>query len=137
MEQNKAKERFTKTWVIEQHRKMWRWIAEQIKSGALEGTNKIWEYKKEYLKQYKRPNNLSVHSYCFCCMFARYEKSRVIKKSGEHHRACDFCPLELSGCIDYNELITTEMGKINTTKEKKQHAIQLCERIAEAPERKE
>lgn len=134
MEQNKAKERFTRTWAIEQHRKMWHWIAEQVKDGNIFDAENIWEYKKAYVrKKYQNYIRLSIDAYCFCCLFASRELMRIKRESYNFYKCCDCCPLKLDGCQYYNELLSL---RILDTEEKRQYAIQLCEQIAEAPERK-
>ena len=135
MEQNKAKERFTRTWAIEQHRKMWHWIADQIKEGNIVDAKNLWEYKRAYARKRYQKNyiKLSTDAYCFCCLFASRELIRIKKETYNLYRRCVYCPLKLNGCQYYNELLS--LGVLDT-EEKKQCAIRLCEYIAEAPERK-
>lgn len=137
MEQNKAKERFTRTWAIEQHRKMWHWIAEQIQNGELVDTEDIWKYKRKYMKErYHRYYVASTSSYCLCCLFSGFESRRVNKDKYGIYGICDYCPLEMGGCkVGSNFVELVNLG-ILITEEKSQYAIQLCEQIAEAPERK-
>lgn len=137
MEQNKAKERFTKTWAIEQHRKMWHWIAEQVRNGKIIDTKEIWKYKREYIKeQYHRYYVLSTSSYCLCCLFSGFESRRVNRDNYNVYGGCDYCPLEMGGCRGGSDFVELVNLGLLITEEKRQYAIQLCEQIAEAPERK-
>ena len=51
----------TKKEAVENHRKMWRWIAEK----TLERKRKVWKY--EYFEENKLDPPIN---YCFCCEYA-------------------------------------------------------------------
>ena len=75
--------KLTKEKAIEEHRKMWNWIADQLENGV---TEEIWTLKKRYCKE----NELSLMHDCFCCEY------------NDNFRKCDDCPL-LWGAEEYQD----------------------------------
>ena len=62
----------TKKQAIEEHRKMWTWIAEQIKNDDGKYSEKLYNHvvyrmKREYVELYF-PGE-AVRAYCFCCEY--------------------------------------------------------------------
>ena len=124
------KKLITKEWTIAEHRKMWRWIAEE----TLKRERIV--YKKEYLEEYF-PNE-DIRCNCFCC---EYDKQ---KTNSEENIGCKFCPLDWGSdcstaqCMDKsysndNSNLFALLAKISDWKE----AVKLAKQIAELPERKD
>lgn len=126
----------TREQAIEEHRKMWRWIAEQYRKGRNE---LIIDLKVEYIT-----NNFwkdDILNNCFCCEYARnqadiYECVR-----------CDCCPIEWKShveqfpCVDRYEVddfkglyeyISFLSGDVSNNRN---GIIRLAEEIANLPER--
>ena len=116
----------TKEEAIEEHRKMWRWIAEE--------TEKRQEivYKEDYIEDYFPDEKISCD--CFCC---EYDE----QKQGKN---CKFCPIDWGSKCDWFMCLRKEIKDDNkglfylwelTTDWKK--AAELARQIAELPEREE
>lgn len=123
----------TKKQAIEEHRKMWNWIAEQIKIKPLKKLFSLPNYnwlslisdlKYYYLYEVKKQVFDDLDNNCFCCEYARN---------------CRHCPIVWSGtnkkCFEkfgeYLELISLN-GYSDENKEK---AYKLALKIANLPER--
>ena len=72
----------TKMEAVENHRKMWRWIAEK----TLERKRKVWKY--EYFEENKLDPPIN---YCFCCEYTSQFKDD-----------CEKCPIKWDNtyCMD-------------------------------------
>ena len=75
--------KLTKERAVEEHRKMWNWIAENCnKESGLD----IDDLKKKYLNSIGKA---FVRNNCFCCEYAEIESFKNIQG-----HMCDYCPLE-------------------------------------------
>ena len=123
----------TKKQAIEEHRKMWNWIAERIKIYPLKKLFSLPNYnwlslisdlKYYYLYEVKKQVFDDLDNDCFCCEYARN---------------CQHCPIVWSGtnktCIgmfgEYLELISLN----EYSDENKEKAYKLALKIANLPER--
>lgn len=66
--------RLTKEKAIEEHRKMWNWIADQLENGVVE---EVYQLKRRYCKE----NGFDLMNDCFCCEY------------NHHFHNCAHCPL--------------------------------------------
>ena len=113
----------TKEEAIRQHRKMWRWIAEEIEKEK--EYHEICYYKKQYCNRYFP--GYKIECYCFLCEYS-------CQKSGNKDRInkCLSCPLQWTNsknltCIGgYYGLITMLTDKYNR--------VHYANIIAELPE---
>ena len=127
----------TKKQAIEEHRKMWNWIADAIKNeedlpavvSRYNWISIIVKLKRHYLLNYKDQKYKDIYAHCFCCEYA-YNTSYDI---------CRYCPVIWSGstgycCGEYGEYIelTSLRGYSDENKEK---AYKLALKIANLPER--
>lgn len=71
------KEILTRERAIEEHRKMWRWIAEQYRGGSEED---YWRLKR----QYTRNLGIEIMNACFCCEYDQQE----------NETDCEQCPID-------------------------------------------
>ena len=110
----------TKAQAIAEHRKMWRWIADETKKRG----RRVW--KEEYFKAMNIPPENRPDTDCYCCEYA-----------GGH---CPDCPVELGGdfghCSDRDtcgdwEGLYAQWANTNDPEE----AAWLARKIAELPER--
>ena len=119
---------------IENHRKMWKWIAEETLK-----REKI-VCKEEYLEEYF-PNEDICYD-CFCCEYGKQKTNS--EENIEENIRCKFCPLDWGSdcstaqCMDksyYNDNsnLFALLAKISNWKE----AAELAKQIAELRERKE
>lgn len=110
---------------IENHRKMWNWIAKQFKNPNrnLEDTS-IMVLKEEYLEKYD-PKNISITNSCYLCEY-------------DDTPDCSFCPLEWpsGSCIEYNRGLFSLIRKEHDNKNWDMCA-RLAKQIADLPEKKE
>jgi len=125
--------KLTKQQAITEHRKMWRWIAEETEK------RKQIVKKSEYL--YIHGFNEFIACNCFCC---EYEEQQCCKQQSNFPN-CHFCP------IDWNSAATSYMCKDLTDMDDDyglfaewedaveygdwQTAAALARQIAELPER--
>ena len=122
---------------IENHRKMWKWIAEETLK-----REKI-VCKEEYLEEYF-PDE-SIRSGCFCCEYGK-QKTNSEENIEENIMCkwCKFCPLDwgsdcsTSQCMDKsffndNSNLFALFAKTSSWEE----AAKLAKQIAELPERKD
>ena len=127
----------TKKQTIEEHRKMWNWIAKRIKIYPLKmlfslpnynWTSLISDLKYYYLYEVKKQVFDDLDNNCFCCEYAHNKSD-----------SCRYCPIVWSGsdkkCCgmfgEYLELISLN-GYSDENKEK---AYKLALKIANLPER--
>ena len=125
----------TKKQAIEEHRKMWNWIAAAIKSKEdlpAVVSCYIVKLKRHYLLNYEGQKYKDIHAYCFCCEYARND-------TYYDNDICRYCPVIWSGstgyCWDeygeYEELVTLD----GYSDENKEIAYELSLKIANLPER--
>ena len=67
---------------IEEHRKMWNWIAERL---TAENGKNIDELKFEYCEQFA---DYAILNQCFCCQYVENHMN------DDEPMRCDLCPLE-------------------------------------------
>lgn len=130
MERNKAKERFTRTWAIEQHRKMWHWIAQEVREGRVKNFEQLLDKKEEYISE--RYHN-KIYASCFMCEYASHEARRRVDNN--IYTMCDYCPLKLL-CTEFSSSYWMLSELYDYRLSDKNCIAELCEQIAEAPERK-
>lgn len=125
----------TREQAIEEHRKMWRWIADQYRKGRNEF---ITGLKVEYIT--KIFGEEDIRNNCFCCEYAKNQADIY------ECEMCDCCPIEwkshvkLFPCIDrYAE--NDFMGLYGCVSlymdvsKNRNEIIRLAEEIANLPER--
>lgn len=127
----------TKEQAIQEHRKMWNWIADQYenKTDILEQCNGIESIKEYYVKQYFPKEEIDFD--CFCCDY-----------DAHHDNWCNSCPIEwgsnlhLNMCFDktsaelnlYGELYHMTSGDFYKTD--LSECVRKARQIANLPERK-
>lgn len=84
----------TKEQALEEHRKMWNWIADQYENGRVEDVHAM---KEEYIEETEYRERM-LHN-CFCCEYA------IQKRSGA--RRCLDCPV-IWGAEVYDEFFPCE-----------------------------
>ena len=129
----------TKKQAIEEHRKMWNWIADAIKNeedlpavvSRYDWDSLIVDLKRNYFLNYKGQKYKDDHTYtyCFCCEYA-YNTSNDI---------CRYCPVMWSGstgycCGEYGEYIEL-ISLRGYSDENRRKAYILALKIANLPER--
>lgn len=72
----------TREEAIKNHRKMWNWIADQIRDGRKDVT--ISHLKEKYLIEHNFIPALIFH-HCFCCEY-------VLQESNDYDDYCESCP---------------------------------------------
>lgn len=126
----------TREQAIEEHRKMWRWIADQYRKGRNEF---ITSLKEEYIT--KIFGEEDIRNDCFCCEYA--------KNQADIHECmmCDCCPIEwkshveLFPCIDrykvddFKGLYECTFFLSSDVSKTRNEIIRLAEEIANLPER--
>lgn len=125
----------TKEQAINEHRKMWNWIADKYKNGRKES---ISDLKREYCDK----NNLSIYSDCFCCEYDSKHDNNDLSK------LCKNCPIRWGSegyvdnryCLDRFE-INDDGGlymraSMHSNNEHYKRAEELARKIANLPERK-
>ena len=127
----------TKAKAIEEHRKMWEWIANFI-DGSERGYITVRSYYDiaELKRKYMNENfqGKIVRNNCFLCAY------------DSRHGTCDHCPVDFShityntnACLNglYNkEYEAYDKFLDNPTRENAKAAAELCRQIAHLPERK-
>ena len=130
--------KLTKKRAIEEHRKMWNWIAEQYENETdiLLELHDIDRLKDYYIRlHFNKLSDLKITINCFCCMY-----------DDQYYSDCSHCPLECSShysmaCIEMNgEAGLYETMDILTHKKSSKEALEFCgkiaRKIANLPERK-
>lgn len=83
---------------VEQHRKMWNWIADNVEEIKPDYANEI---KEKYLKEFF-PNEL-IFCDCFCCKYDMYFENN-----------CKYCPIvwKLNSCANsgYGNFVSAVLG---------------------------
>ena len=130
----------TKKQAIEEHRKMWNWIADAIKNkeacsavvSRYNWDSLIAKLTHRYLLNYTGQNYKDIYTHCFCCEYARNDTYYV-------NDICRYCPVIWSGstgrcCDEYGEYeeLTSLHGYSDENNEK---AYKLALKIANLPER--
>ena len=126
---------------MEEHRKMWNWIADQYRNGR---NDSVVNLKQEYISCYTCYS--AVNNLCFCC---EYAKQRC-KESGDIYNMCNYCPVEWKSdvpifqCIDkiidddqcglYGKMLYYSESSIPT---EKRLLAEIAEEIANLPESEE
>lgn len=130
----------TKKQAIEEHRKMWTWIADAIKNkedysavvSRYGWQSLIADLKRHYLLNYKGQKYKDIHTYCFCCEYSDNARN-------DDNNFCRYCPVIWSGstgycCGEYGEYI--ELISLNGySDENRRKAYILALKIANLPER--
>lgn len=127
----------TKKQAIEEHRKMWNWIADAIRnqevcSAVVSRCNwdsLIAKLKYRYLLNYKGQKYKDIYTHCFCCEYA-FNTSNA---------SCRYCPVMWSGstgycCGEYGEYIEL-ISLRGYSDENRRKAYILALKIANLPER--
>ena len=130
----------TREQAIEEHRKMWRWIAEQFENGRREIPLIL---KGEYVQKHTEYKRLV--SDCFCCHYA-YNKA-VHNENHDPKLKCAFCPIDWQSdaerfmCVYKNESESGIYEELSDEVTKGWYVVDLercamlARRIAELPER--
>jgi hypothetical protein len=124
----------TKQEAIENHRKMWNWIADELEKGNGPKYYNVINIKTEYfIKHNIKPEN-TPKSYCYCCEYAK-----SIKPSLD----CGDCPLKWPNTDDSNCLqqfladgLYIKIRRLFIKKGYKK-AAKLARKIANLPERED
>ena len=133
----------TKEQAIEEHRKMWNWIADAIKNkedwsvveSCYNWSSLIVGLKRHYLLNYEGQKYKDIHAYCFCCEYADNTRNDAYCNIDN----CRYCPVIWSGstrgcCDEYGEYI--ELVSLHGySDENKEKAYKLALKIANLPER--
>lgn len=130
----------TKKQAIEEHRKMWNWIADQYKSGY---TDFIYVIEERYIKECTNYIPDEIDNWSFCC---EYSDQHDVSNS------CDRCPLVWGNVMGFaNCLQSYEVNKSgddrglyakiadetwDSSKIDSEKVYELCKQIANLPERK-
>lgn len=134
--------KLTKEQAIEEHRKMWNWIADQYEEGR---ATDIYTLKSEYMGEYMEETELEERPFhnCFCCEYASEKVDSMISRP---HR-CTQCPViwgtEIHSHFFACEHSFSAYGKLKKESDKFNKLdvdSELCARfareIANLPERK-
>lgn len=123
----------TREEAIRQHRKMWHWIADKLKSEEVMTHPFITGYKKEYVETYFP--GMEIQANCFLCEYSENQ----LKTEDEYK--CDYCPLkwgelEKDDCMAVGEGGTEQglYGKSLLTSDSA-CLYYLSKQIAELPEK--
>ena len=133
----------TKKQAIEEHRKMWNWIADAIKNkedwsvveSCYDWDSLIAKLKYRYLLNYKDQKYKNIYADCFCCEYA----DNVINNTYYDYNFCSYCPVMWSGstgycCGKYGEYIEL-ISLRGYSDENRIKAYKLALKIANLPER--
>lgn len=72
---------------IEEHRKMWKWIAEQYLKGRRVG---VVSLKHEYISCHTDYSADEIQYVCFCCQYAIEQQIN----DRHSHNTCHYCPID-------------------------------------------
>ena len=132
-------EKLTKQQAVEEHRKMWRWIAEETEK------QKRIVYKWDYLKFYDEYIDLA--NECFCCEYTyQHHRAECEKCPIDWDVECEKCPIDWdSECDEYMCQNKTDFEDDNLYTlwnracgaENWKEAAKLARQIAELPESEE
>jgi len=120
--------KLTKEQAIEEHRKMWNWIADNVENMQV---TKVDYIKKYYMKVIRRIR-VNIERDCFCCEYAK-------QQSPLQENICDYCPLDCNS-KENNHIISEDLfdyfySKCVSTGRYIQ-ASNIARQIANLPERK-
>ena len=115
----------TREEAIEEHRKMWNWIADKLLSNDIDKYHESNIIKKDYLNQKYGEDNYRLEANCFLCEY-------VYKNI---HKTCSFCPLDW-GEIACFHIIYSDFFKTLQEGHNKEAAA-IARQIANLPEKKE
>ena len=132
----------TKKQAIEEHRKMWNWIADAIKNkedwpevvSCYNWRSLIVDLKRHYLLNYEGQKYKDIRAACFCCEYASND-------TYYDNVVCRYCPVIWSGstgrcCDEYGEY--EELASLHGySDENKEKAYKLALKIANLPERED
>lgn len=124
---------------MEEHRKMWNWIADQYRNGR---NDCVASLKDEYINCHTDYSADEIQNVCFCCQYAKEQ----LQKDGYFYM-CDCCPIDWDSevedymCIDRYEMDDSEglYGELQYLSNRGSHdyeaMAELAEKIANLPER--
>lgn len=127
----------TKEQAVQEHRKMWNWIANQYehKTDILEQYYSIESIKEYYITQYFPKEKIECD--CFCCEYDR-----------RYGSFCNACPIEWSSKLNLNKCFDKSSTELNlygklyhmtcafSCKSDSQELARIARQIANLPERK-
>jgi len=117
----------TREQAIEEHRKMWNWIADNIEKIKPNGNKDIKEY---YLYKIRKLDE-SIDNYCFCCEYSSIYETSMIKL------VCDHCPIEWDGeCRNCLSSLLYNNFTMAICNNKYDIASTMAKQIANLPEKK-
>lgn len=125
----------TKEEAIRQHRKMWNWIANKLKSEETKSHLFITGYKKEYAETYFP--GMEIQANCFLCEYSENQ----LKTEDEYK--CYYCPLKWGELENDDCMAVCDGGLGQGLYEKalltsdSNYLYYLSKQIAELPVRKE
>lgn len=111
--------KLTKEQAVEEHRKMWNWIAEETEKRRAVIT------KEDYLREFYPDEEIK--NVCFCCQYACQLADLVL---------CDYCPIDWAneeGCLWYGSAY--EKWRRSKHMGNWRQAAAFAREIAELPER--
>lgn len=100
---------------IENHRKMWNWIADETdrKKGIVS--------KEDYFKK----NNIEkCYCYCYCCEYAK-ENNNIVDERGKIEKDCRICPIDWGIEAEFHR--STQCSEYNTLYDLWRKAVDLWE----------
>ena len=128
----------TKKQAVENHRKMWNWIADQLERD--DNTKDVIDLKEAYCKE----NNYSLIHDCFCCEYAKsayreYDKNNCLycpilwgSENHSNNLISHYC--EPKGSLNSNMLSWYKAYKLSSARQYKE-ASEIARQIANLPER--
>lgn len=125
----------TKEEAVQEHRRMWNWIAEQYEHGNMEAVSYL---KARYLEQYEHGKWSHIDHDCFCCEYD--SKNRVNENN------CSYCPIQWESnvseymCCDRFECADNEglyccIEEISYQTGNREKLAKLARKIANLPAR--
>lgn len=130
----------TKEQAIQEHRKMWNWIADQYKTGCIKF---IYEVEQRYIDECTNYSSNEIESLSFCCEYTR---------QNDEEDSCNMCPLVWDKITGYCACLQTSklnadgdftglyQKVVNETEDSNEidfgKVYKLCKQIANLPERK-
>ena len=125
---------------IQEHRKMWNWIADQYKNGCIKF---IYEVEQRYIDEYTKYSSNEIESLSFCCEYTN---------QNDEKDSCNMCPLAWDKITGYCACLQTSklnedgnfVGLYQKVVDETGDSIEidfdkvykLCKQIANLPERK-
>ena len=129
--------KLTKEDAIQEHRKMWNWIAEQYEHGSVGIVSYL---KARYLEQYEHGKWSYIDRNCFCC---EYDNENRVNEDG---CKCSYCPIQWESnmseymCCDRFEDddsvgLYCHIEEISYQTENREELAKLARKIANLPVR--